>query len=71
MILNNYLESWLSLITMKVDNDVKLDFSDVLIRPKRSKLVLGKKLKLLVNLNLKIVDKNGKAFLLFLVIWIL
>ena len=44
---------------MKIDNDVKLDFSDVLIRPKRSNLDSRNKVDLKRTFVFKLSETNS------------
>ena len=51
---------------MKIKDDVKLDFNDVLILPKRSEYSSRSQVFLDLNIHLT----HGQVFLLWLVIWI-
>ena len=55
---------------MRIEYDVKLDFKDVLIRPKRSVLKSRSEVSLEREFRFKIADVTWQVFLLLLRIWI-
>lgn len=55
---------------MRIEEDIKLGFKDVLIRPKRSTLKSRSQIELNRNFFLNILNTNGEIFLLLLLIWI-
>ena len=55
---------------MRIEDEIKLTFDDVLIRPKRSTLI-SRSQRLKENLNLDTINILGKEFLFFLPTWIL
>ena len=54
---------------MKIEEELKLDYSDVLFRPKRSTLKSRKDVNLLEHTDLNTVKMNGQEFRLWLQIW--
>ncbi len=54
---------------MRIEEDIKLDYADVLFRPKRSTLSSRKDVELNVPTNLNTAIINGMVFLLWLLIW--
>ena len=56
---------------MRIEYDVKLDFKDVLIRPKRSVLKSRSEVSLEREVRFKHAEPNGPAFRLLPPIWII
>ena len=55
--------------SMRIDTDVKLDYSDVLLRPKRSTMGSRKDVDLVREYTFRNSQKGIKAFLLWRQIW--
>ena len=56
---------------MRIEDDIKLDYSDVLLRPKRSTLTSRYDVDIIELSNLNIVNNNGQVYLLWQLIWTL
>ena len=54
---------------MRIEEDLKLDYSDVLLRPKRSTLSSRKDVNLKEPIDSNIVKMNGLEFQSWLQIW--
>ena len=49
---------------MRIETDIKLDYNDVLLRPKRSTMGSRKDVDLLQHTNLGTVKENGLVFIM-------